>query len=349
LKDEDTIAMRNCPHCGKEIQDEASFCRFCRRDVDPPLWLTSLQKCPYCAEWVERGIERCPLCGKGLATEEPFYISEEADSTERLLNEVRENIFAKDKFEEDDEQRDEEEIPETPPFQVVPRTREKKQAVSEDPYESQEGLGVLRERQRSHIPLEPIEELDSREIGKKPKRPRIRIPLAKIIPWLLLMVATVVVIGLAIYAFQEFDPLGSLGLGASTSPTDDILPVPTETALEPTTPTPTIGAAVLPPELNVTATPGACMLWSEITSSMEGQTVCAYGVIKRRFRVDNEIPYMAIFSEEEGTFAIVDRTTFYTQFRPGDCIQTQGEVELMRGVRPFIDANNALIACPTGE
>jgi hypothetical protein len=88
--------MRNCPHCGKEIQDEAAFCRFCRHDVAPPLWLTSLQKCPYCAEWVERGIERCPLCGKALVTEEPFYISEEADSTELLLKEVRENIFAKD-------------------------------------------------------------------------------------------------------------------------------------------------------------------------------------------------------------------------------------------------------------
>jgi RNA polymerase subunit RPABC4/transcription elongation factor Spt4 len=349
LKDEVSIAMRNCPHCGKEIQDEASFCRFCRRDVEPPLWLTSLQKCRYCAEWVERGIERCPLCGKELITEEPFYISEEADSTERLLNEVRENIFSKDKFEEDEEQEDEEETPEIPPFQVVPRIREEKRVVSEDPYESQEGLGVLRERQRSQIPLEPIEELSPREISKQPRRPRIRIPLGKITPWLLLIVATIVVIALAIYAFQEFDPLGSLSLLASTSPTEDIPPAPTETELEPTTPTPTIGAAILPPDVSATATPGTCILWSEITSAMEGQTVCAYGIIKRRFRVDSEIPYMAIFSEEEGAFAIVDRATFYTQFRPGDCIQTQGEVELMRGLRPFIDAKNGLIACPAGD
>ena len=59
--------MRNCPHCNREIQDEAVICRFCRQDVDPPLWLTSLQKCPFCAEWIERGIDRCPLCSKDVS------------------------------------------------------------------------------------------------------------------------------------------------------------------------------------------------------------------------------------------------------------------------------------------
>jgi hypothetical protein len=58
---------------------------------------------------------------------------------------------------------------------------------------------------------------------------------------------------------------------------------------------------------------------------------------------------MAIFSEEEGTFVIVDRLTYYYQFRPGDCIQAVGEVELMRGVRPFIDAGDALSICPTED
>ena len=91
------------------------------------------------------------------------------------------------------------------------------------------------------------------------------------------------------------------------------------------------------------------MLWSDISTAMEGQQVCAYGIIKRRFRVDSEIPYMAIFSEDEGTFVIVDRLTYYYQFRPGDCIQAVGEVELMRGVRPFIDAGDALSICPAEE
>lgn len=339
--------MRNCPHCGKEIQDEAAFCRFCRRDVTPPLWLTSLQKCPYCAEWVERGIDRCPLCGKGLITEEPFYISEEADSTERLLEEVRENIFSKDQSDDVVEEESQREPREETPFHAIPRGVEQYQEPSSDPSESQEGLGVLRERQRDQLPLDPIE--DPRDLVEPPKRPRIRLPIARIIPWLLLIVATVVVIVVAIYAFQELDPLASLGLGTDPSPSSPTSPVPTETAPQESPPTPTYAAAILPPVVTSTGMPGDCLLWSEITVAMEGQQVCAFGIIKRRFRVDAEIPYMAIFSEEEGTFAIVDRLTFYTQFRPGDCIQAVGEVELMRGVRPFIDAGNALTTCPAEE
>jgi hypothetical protein len=343
VKEPYSIAMRNCPHCGKEIQDEAAFCRFCRRDVTPPLWLTSLQKCPYCAEWVERGIERCPLCGKSLTTEEPFYISEEADSTERLLNEVRENIFAKDS---PDESREVEPEPyEEAPFQAIPREGERYQEPSSDPFESQEGLGVLRERQRDEIPLEPYEDGSVREVEKAPKRPRIKIPFGKIISWFVLIVAAVAVVAVTIYIFQEFDPLSSLGIGAiPLSATTS--PIATETAAEESQPTSTYVAATLPPLPTAPGTPGACLLWSEITKAMEGQEVCAYGIIKRRFRVDSEIPYMAIFSEEEGTFAIVDRLTFYSEFRPGDCIQAVGEIELMRGARPFIDAGKALSICP---
>ena len=341
--------MRNCPHCGKEIQDEAAFCRFCRRDVTPPLWLTSLQKCPYCAEWVERGIERCPLCGKSLTAEEPFYISEEEDSKERLLNEVRQNIFSKDQDEPElDDELEEEPPEETPAFQSIPRSIEDHRATSSDPFESQEGLGVLRERQRDQVALEPIDELPQRsDVELKPAR--ISLPLGKIFSWLFLILSSVAIIAIAIYAFQNFDLLGSLGFGADLSPTEVVVPVPSETSEQESIATPTYAAAVLPPEATEIGSTGPCLLWSDITPAMEGQQVCAYGIIKRRFRVDNEIPYMAIFSEAEGTFAIVDRGTFYTQFRPGDCIQTEGEIELMRGVRPYIDAKNALSACPATE
>lgn len=341
--------MRNCPHCGKEIQDEAAFCRFCRRDVSPPLWLTSLQKCPYCAEWVERGIERCPLCGKALTPEEPFYISEEEDSKERLLNEVRQNIFSKGQNEAEDLDESEETPAEVPAFQSVPRNIEKDRGISGDPFESQEGLGVLRERQRDQVALDPVDDLSQMSDDEpKPRRPNL--PLGKIFSWLFLIISSVTVIAIAIYAIQNFDLLGSMGIGTQLSPTDEVLVDATETSVEgEIIPTPTYAAAILPPEATEVGSTGPCMLWSEITPEMEGQQICAYGIIKRRFRVDDEIPYMAIFSEDEGTFAIVDRGTFYTQFRPGDCIQTEGEIELMRSVRPYIDAKNALSICPNVE
>jgi hypothetical protein len=312
------------------------------------LWLTSLQKCPYCAEWVERGIERCPLCGNALATEEPFYTSEEADSTELLLNEVRENIFAKNSPDEGDHEREVEPEPlEEPFFQAVPREAQQYQEPSSDPFESQEGLGVLRERQRDEIPLDPIDERADLEVDGAPKRPRIRIPIGKMFSWFVLVIAAVAVIAVTIYVFQEFDPLTSLGIGAAPISATTTSSSATETVV--TQPTTTYVAATLPPLPTSPGDPGECLLWSEISNAMEGQEVCAYGIIKRRFRVDSEIPYMAIFSEDEGTFAIVDRLTFYTQFRPGDCIQAIGEIELMRGVRPFIDAGKALSVCPAEE
>jgi hypothetical protein len=352
LKDINTIAMRNCPHCGKEIQDEAAFCRFCRRDVQPPLWLTSLQKCPYCAEWIERGIERCPLCGKALITEEPFYISEEEDSTERLMNEVRENIFPKDQTNDEAPEESPEEEPvestfDSPPFQPVPRETQNYQEPSSDPFESQEGLGVLRERQRPEIPLADLD-TEAPEVEIKPtrERRRINVPIGRILPWVILIFATVAVVAVAIYAFQELDPLSSLGLVAPQATATETSPAATDEPLETAIASPTYAAATLPPLATATGMPGDCVLWSDISPAMVGQEVCAYGTIKRRFRVDAEIPYMAIFSEEEGTFAIVDRLTFYTQFRPGDCIQAFGEIEIMRGVRPFIDAANNLALCP---
>jgi hypothetical protein len=341
--------MRNCPHCGKEIQDEAAFCRFCRHEVEPPLWLTSLQKCPYCAEWVERGIERCPLCGKDLVTEAPFYISEEEDSKERLLNEVRKNIFSKELVETEDEDDDESDLvdlTESPVFHSVPRSIEKDRKSSSDPFESQEGLGVLRQRQRDQVHNDPFEDLGPPKAEPISKHGRVSLPLNKLAPWILLSVAVIAVIAIAVYAFREFVPIGSLNQVLNLSPTEPMLPSPSETVEPEIIASPTYAAAVLPPEGTPVDAPIPCILWSEITIELEGQRLCVYGIIKRRWRVDYEIPYIAIFSEDVGTFAIADRTTFYTQFQPGDCIQTEGEVELMRGVRPFIDAQGELSTCP---
>jgi hypothetical protein len=61
-------AMRACPHCSREIQDEAVFCRHCRRDVEPALWLTAMRRCPYCAEWIDLEVTKCNHCQKGLGT-----------------------------------------------------------------------------------------------------------------------------------------------------------------------------------------------------------------------------------------------------------------------------------------
>lgn len=124
------------------------------------------------------------------------------------------------------------------------------------------------------------------------------------------------------------------------------LPAPTAT-LPPAT------AAVLPTAPAETpsaqGTPGVpavanCLRWEEVSLADTGKTMCVYGEVKRWFAAD-EIPFVALFSEERGTFAIIDRTTVHYEAQPGVCIMATGRVEVMAGTRPFLDADGELLTC----
>lgn len=130
---------------------------------------------------------------------------------------------------------------------------------------------------------------------------------------------------------------------ATDVPTQTPIPLPTQT-LRP--------APTLPPEtplgVEPTAAGGAtvdgCVFWDQVTLESEGEELCVYGVIRRWFAV-SEVPFVAIFSEELGTFAIVDRTTTHP-VGPGDCVVARGTVEVMSQTRPNIDLNGTLELCP---
>ncbi len=94
-----------------------------------------------------------------------------------------------------------------------------------------------------------------------------------------------------------------------------------------------------------TPTQPSCLLWDQITLEDAGQTLCAYGQVKRRF-VTGELPFVALFTEELGTLYIVDRLTSHPEVSAGTCIMATGVVEIMSGARPFIDANGNLLTCP---
>lgn len=94
----------------------------------------------------------------------------------------------------------------------------------------------------------------------------------------------------------------------------------------------------------LTAGPEGCVLWDQVTLANEGEQLCVYGEIRRWFAVE-EVPFVAIFSEEVGTFAIVDRTGVHP-VGPGDCVMGRGVVEVMRGTRPNIDVQGELLSCP---
>ncbi|GMR10893.1 MAG: hypothetical protein BMS9Abin28_1717 [Anaerolineae bacterium] len=153
--------------------------------------------------------------------------------------------------------------------------------------------------------------------------------------------------GWGVFALSE-GPLGAIISEALATdvPTETPIPEPTSTRRPaPTLPPVTEESAILPTEIAGTpSSESGCVLWDEITLDDEGTELCVYGVIKRWWAGD-EIPFVAIFSEEAGTFAIIDRTTRHP-VGPGSCILTRGTVEIMGGTRPNIDAQGVLEACP---
>ena len=108
------------------------------------------------------------------------------------------------------------------------------------------------------------------------------------------------------------------------------------------TPTPRARPTATP--LAPTPTPG-CRSWEEVSLEDDGQELCVYGQVKRWYRT-GELPFVAVFSEEPGTFIVIDRSTSHEGVEPGTCIQVTGTVEVMGGARPYIDAAGQLEACP---
>jgi RNA polymerase subunit RPABC4/transcription elongation factor Spt4 len=344
--------MRNCPHCHKEIQDEASFCRFCRRDVEPPLWLTSLQKCPFCAEWVERGIDRCPLCGKDLSTSKPFSIpTAEAEEASDLLSRLRKSTFKLEEIdqEEDEEQGSadlEEDEPAVEPFVDTPSWFQRMRKPAEPrTAEAEEGLGVLQSRRidlRDDVDRE--QEPDSQDILDEQAAPQDRNwgdIGGKILRWVLIAVIASLFVIVAVLGYDRI----SSSAGGTPAATSTKRPTASHEQTHETTLTPAPTYSGTPGVLlPVTPSGPECISWENVTLDMVGETLCVYGDLKRWFQV-TDIPYVAIFSEDPGTFAFIDREQTYPQFRPGMCITAQGVIEDMRSTRPFIDVMQNLKEC----
>lgn len=323
--------MRNCPHCSNEIQDQAIYCRHCHEEVEPPLWLSSMVRCPYCAEWIESDSEDCPYCRKnleGMAAEPataPFIDS----SVDELIQDFR---AAGEEQEAGTQEQAPAELPapDTSPLEQPPPKTD---------------LSTFRSQMLERKPL--WEKLPG--LSRSPDdedRPRIDVERAASSPVFRIAVG---IIGFGIVAVAAIGIVRSLDLGGSAA-----APAPTRTRAPATTSTPVRLPTQTVQELAPADTEAApteqaaeldCVQWDEVSLEDAGQEMCVFGIVKRWFAVD-EIPFVAIFSEEAGTFAFVDRTTAHQQASPGTCIMGTGVVEVMSATRPNIDLQGELELCP---
>ncbi len=144
-------------------------------------------------------------------------------------------------------------------------------------------------------------------------------------------------------------PLGAIISDALATeiPTETPIPEPTSTRRPaPALPTEIKDSAILATEVGGPSSEPGCVSWEAITVEDEGSEACVYGVIKRWWKGE-DIPFISIFSEEEGTFSIIDRISGHP-VGPGSCIMARGTVEIMGGVRPNIDAQGVIEDCPEG-
>ena len=104
-------------------------------------------------------------------------------------------------------------------------------------------------------------------------------------------------------------------------------PTPTRIPTRVHTPTPTID----------------CLLWSEVSPIMIGETICVYGTVYRTRHVGDST-FQVLFADDPSSFFLAAGTYFY-DVGAGDCVAAEGEILTSAIGVPYININDALYKC----
>ena len=87
-----------------------------------------------------------------------------------------------------------------------------------------------------------------------------------------------------------------------------------------------------------TATGKPCLRWSEIRTSMNGQTICVYGTIQAIYPT-NETWTRIRFTDQPNSFFMFSQPYIFPDLSAGDCIQANGKVQLYESI-PYIESDD---------
>lgn len=73
----------NCPKCGKEVTDSATFCKYCGSSISP-----RKQVCPKCGKENDEDALFCESCGASLVQEEKTLTKKDSKNTKEKLSHI---------------------------------------------------------------------------------------------------------------------------------------------------------------------------------------------------------------------------------------------------------------------
>jgi hypothetical protein len=302
--------------------------------------MAEMQKCSYCAEWIPYDVERCPNCEKPLVEQElektaPFVESGVSD----LILDFRRQVDGTDEGETTagSDFNAEELEPPIEDSDEISFLEDELTSGGLSVFKSQDVTDFSASQEEAGFVPSRYEALDDKTVKRQISPVLIRRALifaGSMIGLLACLVIFLVLgrpfIGSIIAAAPE--PTATIALKAT--PTNRSIPTSNVSTQMPSTDIP---APVPDAEIE-------CVSWEEIGEQDVGKELCVYGVVRRWF-ASGDIPFVAIFSEDLGTFAFIDRSTTYSQVRPGTCVTATGTVKLMRSVRPHIEVEGDLELC----
>jgi hypothetical protein len=93
-----------------------------------------------------------------------------------------------------------------------------------------------------------------------------------------------------------------------------------------------------------TPTPAVdCLLWSEVSPALIGETACVFGNVYKT-RTVGETTFQVLFSNDPSSFFLA-AGSYYYDVTSGACVAAEGEILSSAAGVPYIDINDALYEC----